>query len=194
MFQITISLLNTSRWIHHNHQLYGEMQLWEVYLKLIIKGCDSFANHLNAKLNNLNFHKLEVMSRYRDPQLHVGKNYLTWDNTFAHVWFNVWFNYLKPEFTIFIFIHYKPRIAVAIFDLQWMKMIWSGWRMKKYAVIKNSSTKMFVLKTLCVRNKVILHICKMMLWCIVMIQMFKPLKNGLKKTVIALSAVRVNKW
>ena len=27
------------------------------------------------------------------------------------------FNPLKPEFTIVIFIHYKPRIAVAILDL-----------------------------------------------------------------------------
>ena len=37
----------------------------------------------------------------------------------------------KPEFTIVIFIHYKPRIYVAILDLQWMKMTWSGWQMKK---------------------------------------------------------------
>ena len=29
----------------------------------------------------------------------------------------------KPEFTIVIFIHCKPRIAVAILDLNWMKMI-----------------------------------------------------------------------
>ena len=28
----------------------------------------------------------------------------------------------KPEFTIVIFIHYKPRIDAAILDLQWMKM------------------------------------------------------------------------
>ena len=27
------------------------------------------------------------------------------------------FNPIKPEFTIFIFIHYKPRIAAAILDL-----------------------------------------------------------------------------
>ena len=27
------------------------------------------------------------------------------------------FNPLKPEFTIVIFIHYKPRIAVAILEL-----------------------------------------------------------------------------
>ena len=32
-------------------------------------------------------------------------------------------NPFKPEFIIVIFIHYKPRIAVAIFDLWWMKMI-----------------------------------------------------------------------
>ena len=27
-------------------------------------------------LDNLNFHPLEVVSRYRDPQLQVGENYL----------------------------------------------------------------------------------------------------------------------
>ena len=30
-------------------------------------------NPLSAKLNNLNFHPLEVVSRYRDPQLQVGE-------------------------------------------------------------------------------------------------------------------------
>ena len=33
------------------------------------------------------------------------------------------FTSFKPEFIIVIFIHYKPRIAFAIFDLQWMQMI-----------------------------------------------------------------------
>ena len=32
-------------------------------------------NHLAAKLFNLNFHSLEVVSRWRDPQLQVGENY-----------------------------------------------------------------------------------------------------------------------
>ena len=36
---------------------------------------------------------------------------------------NFTLNPFKPEFTIVIFIHYKARIAVAILDLQWMKMI-----------------------------------------------------------------------
>ena len=40
-------------------------------------------------------------------------------------------NPFKPEFTIVIFIHYKPRIAVAILDLQWMKITFSGRQMKK---------------------------------------------------------------
>ena len=30
---------------------------------------------LVIKLNNINFYPLEVVSRYRDPQLQVGKNY-----------------------------------------------------------------------------------------------------------------------
>ena len=41
------------------------------------------------------------------------------------------FNPFKPEFTIVIFIHYKPRIAVAILDLQWMKMTWSSLKNKE---------------------------------------------------------------
>ena len=32
-------------------------------------------NPLAAKLFNFNFHPLEVVSRYRDPQLQVGENY-----------------------------------------------------------------------------------------------------------------------
>ena len=32
-------------------------------------------NPSSAKLNNLNFHPLEVVCRYRDPQLQVGENY-----------------------------------------------------------------------------------------------------------------------
>ena len=34
-------------------------------------------------------------------------------------------NPLNPELTVVIYIHYKPPIAVAIPDLQWMKMTWS---------------------------------------------------------------------
>ena len=41
------------------------------------------------------------------------------------------FNPFKPEFTIVTFIHYKPWIAIAILDLQWMKVTWSVWQMKK---------------------------------------------------------------
>ena len=38
------------------------------------------------------------------------------------------FNPFKPEFTIVIFIHYKPQITVTILDLQWMKM--ETWRLE----------------------------------------------------------------
>ena len=33
------------------------------------------------------------------------------------VYISITFNPFRPEFTIVIFIHYKPRIAVAILDL-----------------------------------------------------------------------------
>ena len=41
-----------------------------------------------AKLNNLNFQPLEVVSRYRDPQLQVAENYwylFIWHQTLANV-------------------------------------------------------------------------------------------------------------
>ena len=41
------------------------------------------------------------------------------------------FDPFKPEYTIVNFIFYKPRIAVAILDLQWMKMTWSGRQIEK---------------------------------------------------------------
>ena len=55
-------------------------------------------------------------------------------------------NPFKPEFTIVIFIHYKPRIAVAILDLQWMNMTWSGWQMKKILLLLYSYMTVFVIK------------------------------------------------
>ena len=38
---------------------------------------------------------------------------------------------LQAWLYIVIFIHYKPRIAVAILALQWMKMTWNGWKIEK---------------------------------------------------------------
>ena len=36
---------------------------------------DNYLNLLTAKLFNFNFHPLEVVSRWRDPQLQVSENY-----------------------------------------------------------------------------------------------------------------------
>ena len=35
---------------------------------------DSYVNPLSARFNNLNFYPLEVVSRYREPQLQVAEN------------------------------------------------------------------------------------------------------------------------
>ena len=49
-------------------------------LKIVLKGCTLFLikfdlfNPFAAKLSILIFHQLEVVSRYRDPQLQVGEN------------------------------------------------------------------------------------------------------------------------
>ena len=43
---------------------------------------------LTAEINNLNVYPLEVVSRYRDPQLKVGESgsyFLIWDQTFANI-------------------------------------------------------------------------------------------------------------
>ena len=58
-------------------------------------------NPLTAKLFNLNFHPLEVVSRWRDPQLQVSENYsdLTiGGQLFANLagWCHIWsLTYLK---------------------------------------------------------------------------------------------------
>ena len=102
------------------------------------------------------FHSLEVVSRYYDTQLQVTENLCDlWNSSLNIYQFQDWkhilwwtasyqgytgankkqnvycsghqrFNPFKLEFTIVIIIHCKPRIAVAILDLQWMKMTWSG--------------------------------------------------------------------
>ena len=43
--------------------------------KVDINAMTYYINPLPAKLSYLNFHPLEVVSRYRDPQLQVGENY-----------------------------------------------------------------------------------------------------------------------
>ena len=64
------------------------------------------------------------------------------------------YNPFKPEFTIVIFIQYKPWIAAAIVDLYWMKMIWSGWKSEeKFPCIgKPVSWNFLIPKTLVVRK------------------------------------------
>ena len=45
------------------------------------------------------------------------------------------FNPFKLEFTIVIFVHYKPRIAVAILDLYWTKLTCCGWKIKENVLV-----------------------------------------------------------
>ena len=47
-----------------------------------------------------------------------------------------------------ISIYSKPRVAVAIFDLERIKMTWCGWQMTKIYRYLNSSMKIVVLKSL----------------------------------------------
>ena len=49
--------------------------LTRVQLRLLREVSHYIINPFPAELNNLNFHPLEVVARYRDPQLQVGGNY-----------------------------------------------------------------------------------------------------------------------
>ena len=73
-------------------------------------------------------------------------------------------NPFNLEFTIVIFIHYKPRIAAAILDLQWMKMTWCGLKIKEnYHVLVNHFHWNFRSKTLSCRK--IKSVFKDVKWC-----------------------------
>ena len=67
---------------------------WHIFHVLVL--APTF-NPLTAKLFNLNFHSLEVVSRWRDTQLQMSENYsdLTkWWSTFSNLsdWCDVWFS------------------------------------------------------------------------------------------------------
>ena len=55
---VFLRIETSSHWMHYNFTFYP----------------------LTAKLFNLNFHSLEVVSRWRDPQLQVRENYSIWQN------------------------------------------------------------------------------------------------------------------
>ena len=62
-------------------------------------------------------------------------------------------NPFKPDFTIVIFIHYKPQTPVAILRLKWMKRIWCGWLIKENChVLVNQFHGKFRSKTLSCRE------------------------------------------
>ena len=97
------------------------------------------------------------------------------------------FNPFKPEFSIVIFIHYKPRIAAAIIDLQWMRMIWVGWKIKEnYHVLVNQFHWNFHSKTpSCIKIKSVFRDVK---WCFNASWGLK----GLNLTLTTLKCVYIN--
>ena len=101
----------------------GERYTSRISLEIVDVGFNSIqCLHVNVSSNpypaesiHLNFQPRKVVSRYRDPQPHVVENYSYLFNFRLNIYKSWMFNPFKPEFTIFI--HYKPRIAVAILDL-----------------------------------------------------------------------------
>ena len=69
----------------HKYSNWKKTLVSMVYIQLFQR-----LNPLHAKLFNLNFHPLEVLSRWRDPQLQVSENYLDltkWRSTvFKYCW------------------------------------------------------------------------------------------------------------
>ena len=64
-----LHLIGVAPWRGDLIQVYiGELIIW--------LGSPSHFNLLTAKLFNWNFYPLEVVSRWRDPQLQVSENYL----------------------------------------------------------------------------------------------------------------------
>ena len=75
IFIMTVDLEHrySNRSERDNQDIYDDFKLKKNPLvSTIIKKC---FNPLPAKLFNLNFHTLEVVSRWRDPQLQVSENY-----------------------------------------------------------------------------------------------------------------------
>ena len=56
-----------------------------------------------------------MQKKLTHPAPHQRTHALSFPGHLSQRWPNI--NPFKPEFTIVIFIHYKPRIAVAILDL-----------------------------------------------------------------------------
>ena len=78
--------------------------------------------------------------------------YIQGDDMLCYM-FQTFLKPFKPEFTIVIFILYKSRIAVAILDLQWMKMILCGLNIKEnYHVLVNKFHGNFRSKTFACRK------------------------------------------
>ena len=71
------------------------------------EGDESTINTL-CHATTCNVYNLEIMNKY---QLTSHSSPHSFNNPYTAI------NPLEPEFTIVIFIHYKPRIAIAILDL-----------------------------------------------------------------------------
>ena len=103
-------------------------------------------NPLTAKLFNLNFHSLEVVCRWRDPQLQVSENYsdLTkWRSTvFKYCW--LMSHFIKVVLNVLIknenpsicdtggkpFHHWRPFLCAECHSIQHTKTDFSGERVK----------------------------------------------------------------
>ena len=63
-----LRFLLSGRWYRRHLSIKG------LYLSLV-KVADTTVQPVKRYIKNLNFHPLEVVRRYRDPQLQVGENY-----------------------------------------------------------------------------------------------------------------------
>ena len=119
----------------------------------------------------------QVMSKIKENIIYLidfalwvaiaGHNFKWWQTKMIYfvVLRGILLTLFEPEFTVVISIHYKPRIAVAILDLYWMKMIWCGLKIEENCyVLINQFRENFRSETLdCRKTKSVFRDVK---WCL----------------------------
>ena len=78
----------------------GEDEYGSLLLKLDIFTMTSFVNPYPAKVIYLNFQPLEVVRRYRDPQLHVAENYSYLFNFITNICKSMFRNTFHSQYSV----------------------------------------------------------------------------------------------
>ena len=109
--------------VYLNNHFQETPLCWSMFLCCFCSNCGLLLNWVATFYNVLS----HIFTRYCFIRWMATRKDIT--NTYLAILldtvdaFCTLYYYQKPEFTVVIFIHYNAVIAVAIFNLQWMKMI-----------------------------------------------------------------------